>query len=452
MSTAKNFVLPIVVFILGLLLVYFGLNFIFPKAKQPEPVFLRVVGLWDESVFNVLKKEFQKKHPEITIEYEKQDLKRYYKNLSADLDSSKPPDVFWWHSGWGPNLRGKLAPLPENIMSAKEYESVFYPITNVDRKRGDAYRGFPLEFDGLALLYNKKTFASHNLTEPPVTWTTLREQYVPTFTTGNRTQIFTSGIALGSVTNVENFPEIIGLFLLQNRVKFVENGEFKFYVDRKADENKLATDAVDFYTLFSRRDRTWDNTQPNSLEAFAKGKTAMVILPAAKIHNLLGYLKEQNLQLDFAVAPLPQLPEAQVVSWGSYWGVGVSQKSPHQEAAWKLNKFLIEPDSLRTVYKYETEHNIFGRAYPRRDMAREQTTHPYLAAYLVQAEFAKSWYLHSDTYDGALNDEIIALVKKNLEKAEKGESSDGLLKKLSKELSPILKKYGVINSGAEAQK
>ena len=99
---------------------------------------------------------------------------------------------------------------------------------------------------------------------------------------------------------------------------FVKDGQLALYKNKAKDTNKLAIDAVDFYFSFSKKARTWDNTQPNSIEALARGRTAMILLPLHKIHELLAYLQKENLTLDFAVVPIPQLPDSQTITWGSY--------------------------------------------------------------------------------------------------------------------------------------
>ena len=172
----------------------------------------------------------------------------------------------------------------------------------------------------------------------------------------------------------------------------------------------------------------------------------MVILPAEKIHILLETLKKENLKLDFGVAPTPQLPDSGTVTWGSYWAIGVSEKSKQKQASWKLATYLTSKEVLREVFRYEGEKNTFGRAYPRVDMAKEQTTNPYLAAYLVQAPSAKSWYLHSDTHDQGLNDNIVTEFKSVVLEAEQGGSSAGRLKDLDKKLTAVLKKYSLVGS------
>lgn len=447
MSTAKTTVVYTSVFLITLGLTYLALSFLFKANNAPQPVFLKVVGFWEPAVFNALKKEFQEKNPEITIEYEQRQKENYLPALKSDLTKEQTtPDLFWWHSGWGPELFSNLESLPKDLMTSSEYEKIFYPITKTDLQMGSSYKGFPLEIDGLALLYNKKIFAAANFTSPPTTWSSLRQTYGQALTMRDKERILRSAIALGSVNNVENFPEILGLFLLQNDVKFIKDKKLNILDNENSAGTNLVSDAIEGYIKFSKEDKMWDNTLPNSIDAFASGKTAMIILPASKIPTLLVKVKKENLTLDFGVAPVPQLPEANTVNWGSYWSVGVSKWSQNKKPAWKLAQFLVTPEALRTVFKLESQIYGLGRPYPRVDMAKEQTTHPYLAAYVAQAASAKSWYLHSDTFDQGLNDNVISEFTTFVAEIEKGQSVNSLLKNLATKLSPILQKYNLIST------
>src|SRR3990172_2091326 len=118
MKTALKFIIPVLVFLVAFSVIFFGLEVLFQTKREPKPVFLKVIGFWDPKVFNPLKTQFQNKHPEITIEYEQKDPKRYFTNLKADLATTRTPDVFWWHSGWGPELKQYLASLPSAVLSS----------------------------------------------------------------------------------------------------------------------------------------------------------------------------------------------------------------------------------------------------------------------------------------------------------------------------------------------
>jgi len=225
MISARKALPLIIVFVAAFLLTYLLLTLFYPLKKEPGSVPLKVAGLWDKEVFEAIKEDFLKEYPEITLTYEQKPPGQYFANLKAELNNPEPPDVFWWHSGWGPLLAEHLDSLPGSIFSKADYEKTFYPITKTDMKIGGDYRGVPLEIDGLALLYNKDIFTSKNFASAPSTWTSLRSDFVPSLTTADKERIINSGIALGATNNVENLGEIIGLFLLQNGVEFTKNGK-----------------------------------------------------------------------------------------------------------------------------------------------------------------------------------------------------------------------------------
>ena len=413
--------------------------------KAEKPIFISYVGLWDPEVINPLKVEFQRQNPNVTIEYEQKNQDLYFETLKNLLVQEKPPDIYWWHSGWGPMLKEDLATLPENIVSHKEYEKTYYPITEADAKIGGGYRGIPLGIDGLALIYNKKLLADKNLKKPPKTWSELERVYVPALNIHEKRKgIVRSAIALGTAKNVSNFSEIVGLMFLQNGVTFVKNGDI--YIDKNVsiEGENLGQKALKFYSSFTPF--IWDRSRPNSIRAFTKAEVAMIILPADKIPSLQSQIKATGNKVKFGVANVPQPPEVTPTTWGSYWLSGVSNQSPHQREAWQFIKFLGEPENLRVLFKKEKEFRKIGRPYPRVDMETELRSDPLLGPYVAQAKFAKSWYFHSGTGDGALNDEMITELGKIITRLSEGKGSlKNNLGGFAAKAREIATKYGVID-------
>ncbi len=441
MPKIKNLPVYIFVFLIGFFVTYLLLTLFYPLNGTTAQATIHVSGLWEKNVFAAIKDEFIAEHPEVTVIYDQRSPEQYYSNLKAGLSSGKQPDVFWMDSAWTPVLASYLDPIPSSVFSASEFEKTFYPVAKTDMKLNGKYVGLPLEIDGLALLYNKDTLSAKNFSLPPRTWTSLRSTYVPSLTAIDKDRLVSAAVALGATNNVENLSDIIGLFLLQNGVTFTQNG--KLILNSSKDAAELAASALNFYFSFAKSDKTWDNTQPDSLEAFARGKVAMAVLPAYKIHQLLAYLKQNSLTLNFGVEPVPQLPSAPTVTWGRYWALGVNKNSSSRKASWEFAKFVLEPDTLKKVEKLQASADGFGRSFPRMEMAQEQSSNVYLAPYLSQAKFAKSWYLHSDTFEDGLNDPVIAELKKALVAIDKGDGPESALKSFSAAVEPILNKYGI---------
>jgi multiple sugar transport system substrate-binding protein len=415
--------------------------------KKEEPVFISYVGLWDPEIITPLKIEFQKQNPNVTIEYEQKNQTLYFETLQNLLSKEKPPDIFWWHSGWGPMLKDDLATMSESVLSTSEYEETYYPVTKADAKIGGAYRGVPLGIDGLALIYNKNLLSDAKLAKPPKTWSELQRYYVPALNKYDKKKgIIRSTISLGTANNISNYSEIVGLLFLQNGVSFVKDGDINIHESLAANGDNLGQKTLEFYASFVTKTNDWDNTQPNSIRAFAIGKAAMIILPAYKIPTLQSQIKAAGGKVKFGVTNVPQPPEISPVTWASYWLSGVSAKSEHREESWKFIKFLSEPENLKKLFKKELEIRKIGRPYPRVDMEKELRGDKLLSPYVAQAKSAKSWYLHSDTTDKSLNDKLIEKLSVAVTKmSQKKGSSKGALNNFADQAKGLLVNYGVIS-------
>ena len=429
------------VVIIGALTIVVREGDLFPTPE--EPTFISYIGFWDPEIINPLKIEFQRQNPSITIEYEQKNPGLYFETLQNLISSKEQPDIFWWHSGWGPTLKNDLASLPEDILSTSKYEITYYPVTAFDAKIGGTYRGVPLEIDGLALIYNKQLLASSKL-DPPKTWSDLERFHVKKLNKyDKKLGIVKSAIALGTTKNITNFSDIVGMLFLQNRVVFVKDGSLNIENNVSIDGENLGQRTLDFYASFVPK--VWNDSQPNSIRAFTKGKVAMILLPANKIPSLQSQIKATGNKVKFGVANVPQPPEATPVTWASYWLSGVSVESTNQREAWEFIKFLGEPENLRKIFTKEKEFGSIGRPYPRKDMETELRSNKLLSPYVAQAKYAKSWYFHSGTNDDSLNDENIEALAGIVVRMSQGKgSAKNNLRKLGVSLVEIATKYGVL--------
>lgn len=443
---AGSFIFLFLVILIGSIIIVREKGFF---SQEETPTFISYVGLWDPEIINPLKIEYQKQNPNITIEYEQKEPELYFETLNNLLATDNPPDIFWWHSGWGPMLNNDLSAIPEDIISVQDYEKTYFPVTKADAKIGGAYRGVPLGIDGLALIYNKGLLSSKGFESPPKTWADLQRTYIPALNKFDKKKgILQSTIALGTENNISNFSEILGLLFLQNGVTFIKNGELKIHESVALNNDNLGQKTLDFYASFTKKTKDWDATLPNSIRAFAQGKVAMIILPSYKIPSLQSRIKATGSKVKFGVASVPQPPNVKPVTWGSYWLSGVSVKSDKQSESWKFIKFLSEPENLKKIFEKESKIRKIGRVYPRKDMSKELRKNALLAPYQSQAQFAKSWYLHSDTFDGALNDEMIEKLRELVSRMAQGKgSAKSNLNSFAPEAKEVLSKYGVLNPG-----
>lgn len=345
-------------------------------------------GLWEDSnLVTPLITEYESTHPGVKINYVKQSQKDYRERLTSAFAKGSGPDIFMFHNSWVPMFRGDLDTLPANTINPADFAKNYYKIMSSDLTVGNGIVGVPLMYDSLALYINEDIFNKAGKT-PPTTWDELRILARQLTTKDDQGVITQSGVALGRTENVDHWPEILALMMIQNGV------------DLSNPVGKPAEDALTFYTIFSTVDGVWDATLPNSTQAFAAGKLAMYFGPSWRAFEI----QQANPNLKFKTVPLPQLPKDSPtqpdISYASYWVQGVWAKSANKSAAWDFIKFLSDKATLQKLYANEAAVRGFGEPYPLIDMASLLADQPVLGPIMAQAGGARTWYLYSRTFDG----------------------------------------------------
>ncbi len=391
-----------------------------------KEVTLTYWGLWEpSSVMQEIINEFHDQNPGIKIEYAQQSHKEYRERLQSAIARSEGPDIFRFHNTWVPMFRDELDKVPADVYSAGDFQDTFYPVAANDLRSGGTFVGIPLEVDGLALLYNKKIFQAAGKS-PPTNWEELRKTAFDLTVRDQSGRIQTAGAALGTTGNIDHWPDILALMMYQNGA------------DLNDPTDKLAADALLFYTLFFRSDKVWDATFPNSTQAFASGKLAMMFAPSWRILEI----QALNSQLEFGVLPVPLLPNSNV-TWASYWVEGVSSSSEYKPEAWKFLKFLSSKETLEKLYQAASNERAIGEPYSRTDMSELLKDDPLVGAYISQAPTAKSWYLSSSTHDNGINDRIIKYFEDAVNSVNSGGNPESALKTASQGVNQILEQYRV---------
>lgn len=433
--TPKKPLLKYLVFILLGLILIAGLIFFLIKRNSKKTPAGEITwwGVWeDASVITPLISEYQVKNPKVTVKYVRQSKEDYRERLTNALAKGTGPDIFSFHNSWAPMFKNDLNPMPATVMSASEFAQVFYPVAVSDLVVGTGILGIPLEYDAITLFINEDLFASAGLT-PPATWDDLRKAAVALTQKDEQGVILQSGVALGRTENVDHWPEILALMMLQNGV------------DLTRPTGKLAQDALTFFTLFSSTDGVWDATLPKSTSMFAGGKLAMYFAPSWRVFEI----SQQNPSLKFSTVPLPQLPKASSgqkdIAYASYWAEGVWEKSKNKNIAWDFLKFISSKDSLAKMYANSAKQRTFGEPYSRVDMAGLLNSHPVLGSIITKAPVARSWYLQSRTFDGPTG--INSLINKYFEDAvnavNSGTTAEKALETAAQGVTQVLRQYGV---------
>lgn len=434
----KSFPIKLVLIIVGVLLLIIVSILVFTKLRSSNNSSngngeLTWWGLWeDESFVKDVISAYESKNPNIKIKYVRQSKEDYRERLTNSLAKGTGPDIFRFHNTWVPMFKSELDKVPSSIYSSSEFATTFYPVTVSDLTIGSGIVGIPLEYDGLSLYINEEIFENAGKSVPN-TWNELRQTARELTIKDENETITQSGVALGTTSNVDHWPEILGLMMLQNGVNLTKP------------TGKLAEDALDFYTIFSTEDKVWDISQPSSTVAFAGGKLAMYLGPSWRAFEI----RLQNPSLRFKVVPVPQLPKTEAnepdVNYASYWAEGVWAKSSNKTEAWNFLKYLTSKENLEMMYNTASKTRMFGEPYPRQDMAELLLDHPIIGSNIKGAKTAQTWFLQSKTWDGptGINSQINKYFEDAVNLVNSGKEAKAALEPVASGVIQVLSQYGI---------
>jgi|688.fasta_scaffold00773_45 ABC-type glycerol-3-phosphate transport system substrate-binding protein len=349
-------------------------------------------GLYEsEVVMNEMIKKYEAENPNVDITYTQKlgenDLYNYKKNLLSRLRNGTGPAVFRAHSTWMPSFYSELSKTNKAI-SPEEYQSRFYSIANSQCVTlSKQVVCIPIMYDGLALLYNVDILRNEGINPSSIqTWEDLRVAAVrlTRYSNNNEYSVRTierSGVALGDPSNVVNTPDILGLMFLQNGLVVPD--------DLVSDKTKLI---FEFYTDFVSKDRVWDSTMPNSLNAFASGQTVMVFAKSTQMIDIL----KLNPTINMGALPVPQLPvfggDLTKNGWASFWVETVSDdlSAAEQKEAWKFLEWLSKDENQVFRFNLASKYSKFGEAYSSIKLKNNLINSPLLGPIVSTADDAKT--------------------------------------------------------------
>lgn len=317
----------------------------------------------DKEVFDPIVENYQSargNQVNIVVNYIKKDYADYIDNAVNAIAARKGPDILMLRNDWLPQHYEKLVAAPSSVITLDEYKTRFPDVVIKDNTNanGEIF-GMPLSMDTLVLYYNKDMFkamadyyeekgeydyARANFENPPWDWTSL-VNISKEFTVKDGNQIKRSGIAMGTANNVDKAEDILSAIMLQNSTAMLDqnyqNATFNLSVKKESGELYYpGTKALDFYTAFANPDSswyTWNDTMPNSVDAFIQGKAAMLI----NYPFLKNTFAKQAPNLNYGVGPLPQIVGAEkAVDYATYWVETVTNNSANPAWAWDFINYI----------------------------------------------------------------------------------------------------------------
>jgi multiple sugar transport system substrate-binding protein len=378
-----------------------------------------VLNFWDpfessqnfQPIFNA----YEQLHPNVQIIYTKKNIDTYPTDLLNALASGSGPDIFSINNNWLPQYLDKVTPQPTStVYSFKAYKETFVNVAVNDFTLNQQIYGIPLYVDSLGLFYNKSILGTAGISQPPQTWLDLESdvrKIVTSFPNDpNNVGYFNpSGVAMGTNVNVNRGVDILYLLMLQSgAIPYSPDGTqpmFAQTVTRNGNTNNPGLDALNFYTSFANPNNAnynWNSQSDYSIDAFVNGKAAFLFSYPFTIATI----REENPNLDFDVAPVPQPSLSQpAINFADYWGEVVNKQSKYSSAAWDFLNFMTSKTSLTSYYKLDKQPSS------RNDIIAEQEQDPdigiFANANLTAESFYKPDQVQMDDIFGQMIDNVI---------------------------------------------
>ena len=198
-------------------------------------------------------------------------------------------------------------------------------------------------------------------------------------------RIKVSGLAIGTSRNVTHSADILSFMMLQNNATLINSSKTEANLT-----SERAISALKVYTSFATGvNPTWASYLANDLTTFFKGELAMMFAPSWRAFDIL----QAAPQIEFGLAPLPQLPNNEPIYYSMYWGEVVSKTSKNSLEAWRFVKYLSEEEQQKELFSNASKIRAFGEPYSLVSLNSILLSNPYTRAIGVMAPFMKSWQM-----------------------------------------------------------
>ncbi|WP_165956058.1 ABC transporter substrate-binding protein [Streptomyces hainanensis] len=286
---------------------------------------------WDYQTAVDLVAEFERQHPDISVELVQTTGDTVANRTSVALDSGNVPDVITESIARvrGYADKGQLADLSglfgEDI-PADDFAPGLVDSLTID---GATY-AMPYRWATNALIYNPELFEAAGIEEPPATWDEFVED----------ARALTSGDAVGTAWPVQGDPSDLTLRFLEFAVSGGATINGDGIPELTEESSRAAVEMIGGAIAegwASPSSFELDNT--GIRELFLQGRVAMY--PG----GVFDVDEAQAQGAPVATAPLPG-PEGPGTGLGVGWAYVVPEASSHQDDAAELVRFLARPESM----------------------------------------------------------------------------------------------------------
>jgi len=396
----------------------FGLRCSRTQVSELPAVTLEYWRVFDnEDTFTEIIASFHKLHPNITIKYKKFRYDEYETQLLNAFAEDRAPDLFSLPNTWVNRYVARMQPMPAEfalptyriqgtikkegvvadepipMLSARQLQVEYPDVVFQDAVLNNStILALPLALDTMALYYNKDLFNQAGIPQPPRTWKEVQSITPQLTKRSDKEGILQSAIALGGSQNVPRAFDIVSMLMMQNGALMARldgSPVFDKHPPGSTRDTLPGPEALQYYTDFanpSKTTYTWNNQLPNALDLFTQGRLAMFL--GYSYH--MDILKSSASQINWDVAPLPQVDPNNRVEYANYWVEGVSRKSAHAKEAWGFIAHAASAEHVGTYLQKTSKAPALKSLLPA--ITGKTPPHPY-NIFTNAVLTARSWYL-----------------------------------------------------------
>lgn len=348
-------------------------------------------------------------YPYVSFEYRTFTAEEYEEELLSAWAKGEGPDIFSvpnWRLG---KYREFISPMPEaasfniartekklgktivtidqrNVIfpSLPQLKDRFVDVVSDDVVYKDEVYGLPLAMDTLALYYNRDLMARGQVAVPPTNWNEFIASVSAIRKIDTQKRIVLPAAALGTAENIPYYFDLLSLIMMQGGATMIDN-ERVMMAAQNANRAVPAVEGLDFFTKFSNpkwQVYTWNDEQPQALEAFTQGTLAFYF----GYYSDLATIQERAPNLNFYYTKVPQTNVDDPINYARYMIESVHVNTEHPEQAWDFLNFMSSQDIVQSYLA------VTAKVPAVRSLVGEAQTDSVIGIFAQQALSAQSWY------------------------------------------------------------
>ncbi len=287
--------------------------------------------------------------------------------------------------------QNKLTQVPFSAFSQREFMDSYIDEAQIYLDSTGAW-AIPFTVDPLVMYWNKDIFNAAGIALYPQYWdeltgTGVKPGLVQKLTVKDSNgNVRKTAVAMGDFTNITNARELLGSLFLQagNPVTSRDNSGLIYSTLNTSNSTNSISPAVQYFSQFANptsANYSWNRAMSNDKTVFLAGQSAIYFGFASEILEL----RAKNPNLNYDVAPLPQLRSGQKAVYGKMFGFSLVRSSANANATYQIISTLILPANLAALSKTMYLPSV------RNDVIAQGSTNAYITIFNKAALISKTW-------------------------------------------------------------